>query len=304
MNGLTIKRGGRKKRLRFTLFDGVVFALLSIFALSLLVVLFWGLVTSLTDGDAYEMEGIKYGLPFKYFTFDNYVNAFNNLKVTISSVNGDVNIYTPELLFYSLIYATGCAFFNTFVSCLVAYLTAKYPFRTSKIIYNVVLVIMIVPIVGELPSMVRLMTAVGLYDNLFGIYLMRASFTNMYFLVFFALFKGIPWSYGESAFLDGAGHFRVFWQIVLPLARSIFLTVFMLNFIVYWNEYQIPMLILPSMPTIAQAIYKFNLSFDSALAATPAKIAGSMLVCIPIMVLFAFFNKRLMGNLSVGGIKG
>ena len=79
---------------------------------------------------------------------------------------------------------------------------------------------------------------------------------------------------------------------------------FLLNFIVFWNEYQIPMVLLPSMPTIAQGVYEAKLSYDIALAFTPSKIAVGMLVCVPTLVLFVVFNKRLMGNLSAGGLKG
>lgn len=296
------KKSGKKKG--SGAFDWILFALLAVFSLMLGAVLLWSLVASLTDGDAYELENMKYGFPVRYFTFDNYVNAYRNLKITLSTANGNTDVYTARLFFNSLVYSVGSALLMTFVTCTVAYLTSKYPFKPSKIIYNVVLVVMIVPIVGELPSMVQMLTRAGLYDNLFGMFLMRASFTNMYYLVFFAYFKGISWSYGESAFIDGAGHLKVYLRIVMPLARSIFLTVFLLNFIVFWNEYQIPMVLLPSMPTIAQGVYAVRLSFDSALAYTPAKLAAGMLVCIPVLVIFCIFNKRLMGNLSVGGLKG
>lgn len=294
----------RKNKRKAGIFNIILFILLALFSLVLIVLLFWSLVASLTDGDFYELENVKYGFPIKYFTVDNYISAYQNLKVTLSTKNGNTEVYTMQLLLNSFIYSVGSAALMIFVTCTVAYLTSKYPFKPSKIIYNVVLVVMIVPIVGELPSMVQMLTRIGLYDNLLGMFLMRASFTNMYFLVFYAYFKGVPWSYGESAFIDGAGHLKVYLKIVLPLAKSIFLTVFLLNFIVFWNEYQIPMVLLPSMPTIALGVYMVRLSFDSELAYTPAKIAAGMLVCIPVMIIFGIFNKRLMGNLSTGGLKG
>lgn len=304
-NGRTAGRGRmRRRKRRLGPFDCILLALLLLFSAVLMIVLIWSAITSLTNGNAYELEGMKYGFPVEYFTFENYKTAYLHLKITLYSAAGSVEVYTPQLFLNSLVYAAGSALLISFVTCTVAYLTSKYPFKPSKIIYNVVLIVMIVPIVGELPSMTQMLTRVGLYDNLFGLLLMRASFTNMYFLVFYAYFKGIPWSYGESAFIDGAGHLRVYLRIVMPLAKSIFLTVFLLNFIVFWNEYQIPMVLLPSMPTIAQGVYSVRLSFDSALAYTPSKIAVGVLACIPILVIFCAFNKRLMGNLSVGGLKG
>ena len=193
----------RKNKRKAGVFNIILFILLALFSLVLIVLLFWSLVASLTDGDFYELENVKYGFPIKYFTVDNYISAYQNLKVTLSTKNGNTEVYTMQLLLNSFIYSVGSAGLITFVTCTVAYLTSKYPFKPSKIIYNVVLVVMIVPIVGELPSMVQMLTRIGLYDNLLGMFLMRASFTNMYFLVFYAYFKGVPWSYGESAFIDG-----------------------------------------------------------------------------------------------------
>lgn len=297
------RRTGKPKE-KFGVFNVVLLVFLCLFSFVLFVVIFWSLIASLTDGTMYEIEGVKYGFPIQYFTLDNYINAYINLKVTISSAQGNTEVYTLQLLFNSLVYAVGSSLIMTFVTCTMAYLSAKYPFRLSKIIYNVVIVVMIIPIVGELPSMSRMLTYVGLYNNIVGMYLMRAGFTNMYFLVFYATFKSVSWSYGESAFMDGASHLRVYVSIFLPLVKSIFFTVFLLNFIVFWNEYQIPMVLLPSMPTIAQGVYEAKLSYDIALAFTPSKIAVGMLVCVPTLVLFVVFNKRLMGNLSAGGLKG
>ncbi len=297
------RRAGKPKE-KFGVFNVVLLVFLCLFSFVLFVVIFWSLIASLTDGTMYEIEGVKYGFPIQYFTLDNYINAYINLKVTISSAQGNTEVYTLQLLFNSLVYAVGSSLIMTFVTCTMAYLSAKYPFRLSKIIYNVVIVVMIIPIVGELPSMSRMLTYVGLYNNIVGMYLMRAGFTNMYFLVFYATFKSVSWSYGESAFMDGASHLRVYVSIFLPLVKSIFFTVFLLNFIVFWNEYQIPMVLLPSMPTIAQGVYEAKLSYDIALAFTPSKIAVGMLVCVPTLVLFVVFNKRLMGNLSAGGLKG
>ena len=77
----------RKNKRKAGVFNIILFILLALFSLVLIVLLFWSLVASLTDGDFYELENVKYGFPIKYFTVDNYISAYQNLKVTLSTKN-------------------------------------------------------------------------------------------------------------------------------------------------------------------------------------------------------------------------
>ena len=111
-------------------------------------------------------------------------------------------------------------------------------------------------------------------------------------------------AYSEAAKIDGASQFRVMVQVVLPLCIGTIMTVFLLNFITYWNDYQIPMVYLPSHPVAAFGMYEFQNVMTSELANTPTRLSGIFIMAAPIVVVFALLNKRLMVNLSVGGIKG
>ena len=78
----------------------------------------------------------------------------------------------------------------------------------------------------------------------------------------------------------------------------------LLSFIGYWNDYYIPMIYLPSKPTIAYALYCFQTTSVTSVSNVPAKMAGSLIVFIPVFILFLIFKKKLIGNLTVGGLKG
>ena len=125
----------------------------------------------------------------------------------------------------------------------------------------------------------------------------------MYFLVFHATFRGIAKDYYEAAYLDGASEFRVMVQIAFPLVKYTYLTVLLLNFITFWNDYQVPLIYMPSYPTAAYGVYLFNNSNDAQLSSVPVRITGCIFLLTPILILFMVFHRRLIGNVSMGGIK-
>lgn len=162
---------------------------------------------------------------------------------------------------------------------------------------------MILPIVGSLPSEIRIARALGLYDTIYGMWIMKTSFLGLYFLVFHATFKVLPKDFSEAAYVDGATNLRVFLSVILPIVRNTFFTIMLIKFIELWNDYQVPMLYMPSYPTLSYGSYLFERGTVTEMTSVPMKLAGSMLVLMPIMVLFLAFHKRLIGNISMGGIK-
>jgi ABC-type glycerol-3-phosphate transport system permease component len=160
------------------------------------------------------------------------------------------------------------------------------------------------PIVGSLPSEIAVSQQLGLYDTFLGLWIMRGNFLNTYFLIFFAQFKMIPRDYTEAAKIDGAHPFTIMTKIIFPLAGGTIATVLVLAFIGYWNDFQIPMVYLPSHPVAAYGMYYFQTSRGSALDYVPIQMAGVLIMALPIVIFYGIFNKKLNVNLSVGGIKG
>ena len=104
--------------------------------------------------------------------------------------------------------------------------------------------------------------------------------------------------------MDGASALRIYLQIMLPLVSKTFLTVFLLNFITFWNDYQTPLVFMPNRPTVAYGLYEFNQRTDIEFSVVPLKIAGAVLVMLPVLVIFFAFQKKIMGNIVMGGLKG
>ena len=293
-----------KIRTRFTPTTIILMSVLILYSVSLLLPILWGLSTSLkTDLDFYLNP---FWLPDGWFwnwQWSNYSYAFMNFVVKVEAGAGFRIIYMEEMFLYTILYALGCAFFQSFVCCVVAYMVVKFDYFFSKVIYTVVIVAMILPIVGSLPSEIQMSRALGFFDTIWGMWIMKSHFLGMYFLVFHAMFRGIPKEFADAARVDGAGNFQVLFSIMMPLARNTLFTVILLNFIGYWNDYQVPLIYLPSYPTIAYGLYLFNFSTINSLSTIPMKITGCMIMMLPILIVFLIFRNRLIGNISIGGLK-
>ena len=287
---------------QITPYSIVVGTILLVYVLSLLVVLLWGGMTSLKTRNDF-LDNLKIAFP-KILNFENFSNALMKFSVEIEVGGGIGKVYLYEMFLNSLLYSIGCAFTATLIPCIAGYMTAKFNYKFSKIMTGVVIITMIIPIVGSLPSEIRVAQRFGLYDNIWGLWIMRANFLGMYFLIFQKVFKNIPDDYTEAAQLDGASYFSVFLKIMLPLVKNTFLTVMLLKFVEHWNDYSTPLVYLPSQPTAAVGLFYFSRSTDPTIASVPMKMAGAMLLLLPILIIYIFLQDKLMGNISLGGIKG
>ncbi len=291
----------KEQREKMTVTTGILMVLLIAYAVSLFIPLIWGFITSFKDKFDYRLNVI--GLPKQWVW--NYETVYNLFYVRIQTPTGTQDIGVAMMFLYGFLYAIGSAFFATLVPCITAYLCARFAYKFSKVIYTVVIIVMIIPIIGSLPSEVQTAKALGLFDTICGVWLMKANFLGMYFLVFYSAFRSVPNAFAEAARIDGAGNFSILFRIMLPIVKNTFLTVMLINFITFWNDYQTPLIYLPSYPTIAVGMLKVRTGGASnAMSSTPMQMAGSMMMLLPILIIFIRYQKRLLGNLTVGGEKG
>ena len=299
----------KDKKIKLNLFNTIIFIVLVAYAFTLFFALYWMITASLKT-DKEIVSGNFFGLP-KEWLFKNFVTALRVFEY--QTPEGEIVKLLPTygysgldygIIINTLLYTVGGAFCATIVPCFVAYVVAKFDYKVSKILYGAVIVTMILPIVGNYPSMVNVMYELNLYDTFLGNWLQKANFLGLYFLIFYAGYKSLPNDYMEAAYIDGATEWRVLLRIMFPLMRTIFLTIMVIHFVDIWNDYQTVLLYLPSHPTIAFSVYMRATSTESGSAGTEIKMASCMVMVIPTVLIFILFKDRLMGNLSMGGIKG
>lgn len=235
-------------------------------------------------------------------TLDNFKRVLTGFTYPVILKGGGSGYYDfLGLTVNSFLYAGGGALGLTITPCIVAYCCQKFPYKFSKFIEAMIYVIMIVPIIGNTASSIQVTQAVGFYDHMWGHWIMKCSFIGIYFLVYHAAFEGIPDDYMEAVYMDGGGHFTIFFKIMLPLVSKQMLTVFILQFVALWSDYMGVLLYLPSTPTISIALLNFT---SLASTTAPMQLAACLLASIPGLLLFAKFSDQFMGSLQVGGVKG
>lgn len=294
------KENAKVLKTKFSPFTIVLLIVLAAYVLSMFTLIGWALITSFKSPNDFRTNAI--GMPEKFVW--NYTFVYTKFYVSVLTESGMEVVYMETMFVYSILYSLGCAFFQTLVPCITAYLCARFSYKFSKIVYTAVIVVMILPIVGSLPAELQMAKNTGLYDSIWGLWIMKANFLGMYFLVFYDGFKGLSMTYTEAAKIDGASNMHILLAIVLPLVKNIFFTVMLVNFIGFWNDYQVPLLYMPSYPTVAYGMYNMANTRENNLSSVPMRMTGAMLMFIPIFTLFLIFQKRLLGNLTVGGIKG
>ena len=279
----------------------VIFAILIIYLISLLIPIGWAMYSAFNDKTAYRIfyqNGGKF--PTK-LTFDNFYIAFT--KFQFKAVGGNTYNFL-EMIGHSLRYTIESAFIYTLTPCLVAYCASRFNFKFSKVIYAFVIIAMSLPIVGAMPSEIRMLKLLGVYNEFIGMVILRMNFLSINFLIFYAQFKMIPMTYSEAAKVDGANNFRIMTTIVFPQAIPTMVTIFLLSFINFWNDYQIPRVYMPKYPTLAEGLWTFATDGAPAISPVPVKLAGIIGLTLPIIIGFALLNKYLRLNVATGGIKG
>ena len=297
---MRVKKNNRISR-RMDAFQIILYVIVAVYCLSMVYVLLFGLMNSLKDATDFEWLN-HFGFPHKEFgwKFDNYSKVLKEFKVSSMSMGGE-EVGFMGMFVNSLLYAVFMSLFSMATQIMVAYAIAKYDFRLKPLLYGVAVIVMLLPIIGSLASEVQMADTFNFRNNLLGICLMKCKYAGLYFLVFYATFRSVSWTYAEAAQIDGAGHLKIFIEIMLPLIKSTVFAVFILLFIEFWNDYYTPMIFLPQSPTMSYGLFVFQ---TDNRASQPIQLAACLLTCLPILVLFVVFKNKIMGNVTMGGLKG
>jgi ABC-type glycerol-3-phosphate transport system permease component len=251
--------------------------------------LLWVLMSSFKTTK--QIFGSPFSLPTT-FNFDNYVSAWTTANIGSYFVN-TVIVVGSSLVIVMLLGA------------MCAYYLARYQFRGSQIIYYLMLAGLTFPIFLAVVPLFNTLKGFGLLNTLPGLIITYVAFA-LPFTVFFlyAFFKTLPQEVAEAAALDGCGPFRIFFQIMLPMATPGIASVAILNFLGLWNQFLLPIALNPNvknyvlsqgMATFAsQAGYAVNFG---------ALFAAVVITVLPVLATYIVFQRQLQGSVSPGLMK-
>lgn len=189
------------------------------------------------------------------------------------------------------------------VSGSLAYGIAMFRFRGRGFLQTYFLIGLMFPIqLGLLPLFV-IMTRLHLNNSLVGLSLIYAANLSFSFTVFSKFFSSFPTPLLEAARIDGASELGIFVRVVIPVTRPVIFTVALLNFVMIWNDFYMPLVFLTksTMKTLTLGIYTYTADF---LSNWNKVFAGVAIALLPIIVIYFFFSDRITEGMTSGSIKG
>jgi multiple sugar transport system permease protein len=203
----------------------------------------------------------------------------------------------------SAIVTLSVTFLRVFLDSLAGYALARLRFRGRGAAFATIVAVMAVPGVVLLIPKFLIIRQFGIYDTYYGMIIpLLVDAAGVFIMKNF--FESIPVSVEESARIDGANLFKIYWLIVLPMARPALVTIFILSFQGSWNE--LAHFIISAQSTSLNTLTKGVAQLASGQLGSgnryPLKLAASTLMTIPVAVLFFVFQRRIM-NASSGAVK-
>jgi multiple sugar transport system permease protein len=213
-----------------------------------------------------------------------------------------LNLRFKHWYFNSVFVALGVTFLQVLTSAMAAYAFSRLHWRGRDRVFLLYLATMMIPGVVLMIPNFQIMVSLGLLDSYAGLILPQAfSAFGTFLLRQFML--SIPPSLDEAATIDGAGHWRIFWDVIMPLARPGVIALSIITFLGAYQSFTWPLIVLSD-----DQLYPLPvglLALDGVYGAqTELIMAATVMTIVPLIVIFIVFQKFLVKGLQVGGVKG
>ncbi|KKO51464.1 carbohydrate ABC transporter permease [Paenibacillus sp. DMB20] len=252
-------------------------------------------------------------VPF-YFLFVNSVKTFGDLLRDAAALPTSLewSNYTrawditnfPSAFRNSLIVTVVSILLLALISAMTAYQMVRRNTRFNRMLFAMFVAAMVIPFQSIMIPLVKVTSSMGLNNSLFGLIICYLGFgVPLSVFLFHGFTKSIPLEIEEAATVDGSSVYGVFFRVVFPLMKPMFVTVIILNTLWIWNDYLLPSLILTSadLRTIPIATFAFfgqyTKQWDLAL---PALVLGIM----PVIIFFLLMQKYIIEGITAGAVKG
>jgi raffinose/stachyose/melibiose transport system permease protein len=188
------------------------------------------------------------------------------------------------------------------VSAMVAYVLQRRPSRSSRFVDLLILSGLIIP-PAVVPT-IWVLQKLELFKTIPGLVLIEVAFQMSFcILLFRAFIATVPRELDEAAIIDGARPMRVFFSVIFPLLRSVVVTVVVTQSVFVFNDFVNPLYFLPGdeNPTVQLTLFNFQTQYNTQYNLLFADI---LLITIPPLIMFIFFNRKIVAGLTAGAVKG
>jgi multiple sugar transport system permease protein len=275
------RRGPQHLAKRFGLY-----ATLTLGAFIVLLPVIWMIFTSV------KPEGAIVAHPSQLFptrfTWTNYRDVLR--AIPFARQFGNTIVFASTVTVVSLLFDS-----------MTAYALARLDFPGKRLLFVLVLLFLMMPIQITLIPVYQLVAKLGLVNTFPGLVIPRA--TNAFGIFFLRqFFLTIPRDLSEAARIDGAGEFRIYWRIVLPLARPALLTLGLFHFMFNWNDLLWPLIITTStnMETLPAGLALFT---GEHVVQYGLLMAGATMAMLPMLIAFVFVQRKFIQGIATTGLK-
>jgi N-acetylglucosamine transport system permease protein len=260
--------------------------LLSGWALIVIVPFLWVVLSSFKTTK--EILASPFSLP-AHWSFDNYVHAWTDAGIRQFFLNTIVVVGVALVIVMTL-------------GSMCAYVLARFVFPGVRFIYYLMLAGLTFPIFLAIVPLFFILKNAHLLNTLPGLIMVYVAFA-LPFTVFFlyAFFKSLPDDVYEAALIDGAGEWRAFFLIMLPMARPGIAAVAIFNFLGLWNQFLLPVALNtdPNRYVLTQGMNNFASQAGYAVD-FGALFAAVVITVVPVLIVYVIFQRRLEGTVSQG----
>ncbi len=267
----------------------VAHVLLILWTLLVLLPLLWSLLSSFKNVD--EILGNPLTLPGK-LRFENYVNAWTTAGI------GSYFFNTVIVVGFALVIVMT-------LGAMCSYILARFQFFGNRAVYYLMLAGLTFPVFLAIVPLFFILQGFGLLNTLPGLIITYVGFA-LPFTVFFlhSFFKTLPYEVYEAAQIDGAGEWKTFFMVMLPMAKPGMASVAIFNFLGLWNQFLLPVALNTNMDkyVLSQGMAQFasqaGYSVDYG-----ALFAAVVITVAPVLVVYLIFQRQLQGSVTAGSLK-
>ncbi|MCD7033682.1 carbohydrate ABC transporter permease [Metabacillus sp. GX 13764] len=233
-----------------------------------------------------------YSWPPKFFTnnptFENFFMAFQK---------GNFGLY----FWNSLVVTVSATVLTLIINTMAGYALSKYRFKGDALILFLFLSTLAIPLEVIMTPIFTVISKLGLYNNLLGLIIPPAATPMGVFLIRQYLLT-VPDDLLEAARIDGASEWRIFWNIIIPIAKPVIAVLAIFSFMWRWDDYIWPLIVIsdPSKYTIQLAIANFIGEFRVDWGSL---LAMSVITMVPVLIVFIIFQKQFVKGIATSGLK-
>ncbi|MDO0920772.1 MULTISPECIES: carbohydrate ABC transporter permease [Enterococcus] len=274
------------KRKSFTIGKIVQYAVLLLGTVAAILPILVVFIGSLKSNDEFLTTGVL-ALP-QSFDFSNYKTAF---------VNGQMLLGFKNTMLIFAISMVG----KLTLGSMFAYVMSRFDFKLKKAIMLLFMMAMLIPGITAQVATFQIINNLGLFNTMWAVIVLNLGTDVISLYVFMQYLQEIPISLDESAFLDGASYFGIFWRIILPNLKAPIVTMLIISGVGVYNDFYSPFLYMPDrhLKVISTALFAFKGPYGSN---WPVILAGVVIVIIPILIVFLALQKYIYNGVA-GSVK-